>query len=119
MYNSAKLSRERLGKSCEVRGEKARIRRETGLSASQIDRYIDGSNVPSLDKLDLLAGALDEKPWRIIAPAPTPSDPHERVADKLRKLPADKLLAVDALISGLLIQAEAERKAKHKADPIP
>lgn len=75
MPKSMDLLSKKLEEACKVH-PKVEIRRKTGFSGSQIDRYIERKSVPTLDNLDVIAKALGVAPWELIKPdnaLPTPA----------------------------------------------
>jgi transcriptional regulator with XRE-family HTH domain len=47
---------------------KAHICREAGFSKSQLDGYLKGNTIPTVDAVDRLAKAVEQKPWELIRP---------------------------------------------------
>lgn len=94
MPKSLNLIKNRLSGYFKERGAKAEIRKKTGFSGSQLDRYISGESDLGVEQLDRLAEALGIQPWELIKPdgtmpTPAPESPAlEPLLEAIRRLEA-------------------------------
>lgn len=68
MANSSELLQKALREATNRRGDIADLARKAGLKPPQMQRYISGDHVPSLDNLDRIASALGKEAWELIKP---------------------------------------------------
>lgn len=84
---------------------------EEGVTGKMIAKYLDGSNVPRIDKLDAIAGVFGHAGWELLVPSFTPGIHGKKLArlcaSYCRADPAGREL-IDALV-GYVLKPQATR----------
>ncbi len=98
--------------------KKIDLHRKTGIGRGSIDGYLSGA-IPSLEALDKIADALNEKSWRLIQPD-TDKFPAEKIIpteilDKIAKLSESDRELFFGNVELVLKAFQPEKKSRHNS----